>query len=164
MFLDYVAHWVLQGYAEFCTCTSVSRLRLNEAPPAALIDPLMYLLLRLGREDGSPLGADPADAIVLNFGLWGKRGTQAMPKYHTTIDPNLNAVDVDDAMAILREQSDASGRLDKAAFVVGLEAALGDNQTPRSRAALAALFDVVRSRTAIHAATRVPPDCVRARA
>ena len=77
---------------------------------------------------------------------------------------NLNAVDVDDAMAILREQSDASGRLDKAAFVVGLEAALGDNQTPRSRAALAALFDVVRSRTAIHAATRVPPDCVRARA
>lgn len=62
---------------EFCTCTSVSRLRLNEAPPAALIDPLMYLLLRLGREDGSPLGADPADAIVLNFGLWGKRGTQA---------------------------------------------------------------------------------------
>ena len=77
---------------------------------------------------------------------------------------NLNAVDVDDAMAILREQSDASGRLDKAAFVVGLEAALGDDQTPRSRAALAALFDVVRSRTAIHAATRVPPDCVRARA
>ena len=63
-----------------------------------------------------------------------------------------------------QREHDASGRLDKAAFVVGLEAALGDNQTPRSRAALAALFDVVRSRTAIHAATRVPPDCVRARA
>ena len=93
----------------------------------------------------------------------------AQPPQPTPLAPiagaaNLNAVDVDDAMAILREQSDASGRLDKAAFVVGLEAALGDNQTPRSRAALAALFDVVRSRTAIHAATRVPPDCVRARA
>lgn len=76
---------------------------------------------------------------------------------------NLNAVDVDEAMAILREQADKSGRLDKAAFVVGLETAMGDARPPQGRAALAALFDVIRSRTAIHAACRVPPDCVRAR-
>ena len=77
--------------------------------------------------------------------------------------------DVADVLTNLSRVLQEEGRVNEAASLYEKartiqEAALGDNQTPRSRAALAALFDVVRSRTAIHAATRVPPDCVRARA
>ena len=83
---------------------------------------------------------------------------------------NLNAVDgVDDAMAI--QGSRASRRRWAAASTssrpssCGLEAALGDNQrAAEPRGARGALRRRLgRSRTAIHAATRVPPAC-RARA
>ena len=63
--------------SEFCQWGSVSRVRLNEVPPSSLVPALVHLLLHLGRggdEAGGahPLGAHPADTLVINVGLWGK--------------------------------------------------------------------------------------------
>ena len=60
--------------AEYCECGSVSRIRVNELPPLNLIPSLMHLVMHLGRavRGLEPLGAHPADTVVMNVGLWGK--------------------------------------------------------------------------------------------
>ena len=66
----------------------------------------------------------------------------------------------------LYDSADDAGQLDRTAFVgtmeINLLRASGGEVDRDLRPALSALFDVIRSKTAIHAAAGVPPQCVRA--
>lgn len=78
---------------------------------------------------------------------------------------NLGALDVMTAMGALYQAADDNGHLNRYSFANVLDNAIHNTQTiPRDADVtepLSALFDIIRQRTSIHAASQVPASCVR---
>lgn len=78
---------------------------------------------------------------------------------------SLGALDVTQAMSALYDAADNDGHLDRYSFVTVLDACL--NQATDAvddvdlKQPLSTLFDIIRTRTSIHAASQVPANCVR---
>ena len=79
------------------------------------------------------------------FFQWIKAPPQESPLQQVALDANLKNIDASTAVASLAEAADASGYLDKTAFVE----ALSSYDSEQVTAALASLFDLIRLKTSI---------------